>query len=247
MRQLYKLREKSLELGLFKRYCDSIIKDTEKLAKLVYHSNSIEGSTMTEGDTKKVLLAIHANGEVYQQELSGNYSDEELSDATKLSEAVTVMFENVGGSLSQDLVLEMHLYACSDESAGQYKTFDNFTMHNGQKKYYLPACEVEDAMEELVREYNDSLGSIEDIALLKLKFIHIHPFGDANGRVSRLLLNWALMSNEFPPINITVEEKKEYISILHEYGETEDPEPFVKYIKSKLMDAYKEMLGDNFE
>ena len=47
-----------------------------------------------------------------------------------------------------------------------------------------------------------------------ISFVSIHPFFDGNGRMARLLANFPLLRNGFPPIIIQRSAQREYISLL---------------------------------
>ena len=65
------------------------------------------------------------------------------------------------------------------------------------------------------------------------EFVRIHPFIDGNGRTSRALMNYQLMSDGLLPININVGEREKYIESLSQYTENENLQPFIDFIKEK--------------
>ena len=65
-------------------------------------------------------------------------------------------------------------------------------------KFFAPKYEsVSYLMEKLINFYNSNIRKIDDYllaVLLKLIFVIIHPYGDWNGRTSRLLFEWSLLN-----------------------------------------------------
>ena len=46
--------------------------------------------------------------------------------------------------------------------------------------------------------------------------INIHPFNDGNGRVARLIMNYELIKNNYPPVLINEAQKLSYYAIIEE-------------------------------
>ena len=78
---------------------------------------------------------------------------------------------------------------------------------------------------------------IELAAMLHNKFVNIHPFTDGNGRTARLLMNWILLRNKFPPVIIEVSNKEQYYNAV-EAADKGDQKPFATYLCSQLLSQY---------
>ncbi|MGH2638302.1 MAG: Fic family protein [Rhabdochlamydiaceae bacterium] len=63
-------------------------------------------------------------------------------------------------------------------------------------------------------EVKSELNPVEMAGLLHLKFETIHPFGDGNGRVGRLLMNFVLHKNGYPMFDIRYEDRRGYYRAL---------------------------------
>lgn len=80
-------------------------------------------------------------------------------------------------------------------------------------------------------------------ALLHLNFVHVHPFADGNGRMARLLLNWALLAARLPPTNIRSQNGPAYRCALtlagrqshHELNQQHTPLPFIKIVLREII------------
>ena len=83
------------------------------------------------------------------------------------------------------------------DSVSKYPTNIEGILSN--RAYVAPKYEsVSELMVALINYYNNSLWKIDDYllsALLKLIFVMIHPYGDGNGRTSRLLFEWSLINS----------------------------------------------------
>lgn len=146
--------------------------------------------------------------------------------------------------ITVDLVKEIHKKLMSGtyderrwergERPGAFKVHD-YVVANDQGA--LPE-EVPGEIEELC----DEIGDIEDkgdnifkaAAYLHCKFENIHPFADGNGRVGRTLMNYFLMTHDYPPLVVYNETKDKYYHALGHYDETGDIKPFMDYMKQSL-------------
>lgn len=105
---------------------------------------------------------------------------------------------------------------------GEYKSRSNHVQTaTGEIFYYATPEETPVMMKELVEWYNiesdkKELSPIELAALLHYRYIRIHPFEDGNGRIARLLVNYVLIRNNYPPIIIQSKDKDNYLRILHQ-------------------------------
>jgi Fic family protein len=79
------------------------------------------------------------------------------------------------------------------------------------------AIEMEFLLREFFKWYNqnkDKLHPVELAALAHLKFVTIHPFGDGNGRISRLMMNFILKKHKFPLLDIPYNKRDSYYNAL---------------------------------
>lgn len=70
------------------------------------------------------------------------------------------------------------------------------------------------------------LNQIELAAWTHAEFVKIHPFSDGNGRTSRLIMNYQLMSEGFPAISVAKEDRLEYFKALDAYAAEGSLQPF---------------------
>lgn len=78
--------------------------------------------------------------------------------------------------------------------------------------------------------YRTDLNVIELAAWTHAEFVRIHPFTDGNGRTSRMIMNYQLMSNGFLPVSIAKENRLEYFEALEAYAVNGDLTPFAEMI-----------------
>ena len=89
------------------------------------------------------------------------------------------------------------------------------------------------------------LNDIELAAWTHAEFVRIHPFADGNGRTSRLLMNYQLMSKGFVPISIAKENRLAYYETLDEYAVNKNLQPFADMIaelEEQQLDRYIAMM-----
>jgi Fic family protein len=212
-----------------------------------YHSNHIEGNTLTYGQTELLLFFDKATGEKDMREyeemkahdVAIKYVQDEALNKQK------PLTENFIRELNK-LILVKPFYKEAQTldgqstrrliEIGQYKKFPNSVMlQNGEMFHYAKPEEVAAKMEELVNWYNNEKElSPEDLAAyLHYRFVRIHPFDDGNGRVARLLMNYVLLKHNLPPVIIKSTDKANYLLALNK-ADTGDIKAFADYISEQL-------------
>src|SRR3990167_8664640 len=170
------------------------------ILKLTYHSNSIEGSTLTEPDTAAIL---------FDNAALPNKSLTEQLEVKNHQTALNYLFDHVvkKEKIDEALVLKLHsiLMNCVRPDAGLYRNHAvRITGVNLPTANYM-------SVPKLILEVMNQITNIEkDIITLSTgvhsKFEQIHPFGDGNGRIGRLLMNAMLLSSNFAPAIIRQEQ-----------------------------------------
>ena len=74
-------------------------------------------------------------------------------------------------------------------------------------------------------------------------FVNIHPFGDGNGRTTRLLMNYIQLYHNEPLIKIFTEDRAEYIDSLNATEEKEDLNIFRDFICRQQIKFYESELN----
>ena len=89
----------------------------------------------------------------------------------------------------------------------------------GQPFKPTPARYVKSDMELLLKWYNKNKKKLHPLGLITLfhhKFESIHPFSDGNGRTGRILVNYILSLNKYPPLIISRRFRKEYLRLMNQ-------------------------------
>lgn len=91
--------------------------------------------------------------------------------------------------------------------------------------------------------YRTDLNAIELAAWTHAEFVKIHPFTDGNGRTSRMIMNYQLLSNGFLPVSIAKENRLEYFDALEIYAVNGDLAPFAEMIAGLEQQRLKEYIS----
>lgn len=136
------------------------------------------------------------------------------------------MLDNIGNMLSKEMIIEMNKILkrnTSDEdnpryNVGGFKTIPNIIgLINVIKITSLEDVEVE--IDKLLKDYNSKTNvDLEDIIDFHYKFERIHPFGDGNGRVGRIIMFKECLKNNIMPFIVLDDDKSYYMRGLKEYG-----------------------------
>lgn len=198
-----------------------------------YHSNAIEGNTLTINETKVVLEGITVGGKTMREHL----------EVINHRDAITYVEGIVknGEPLSEWQIKNIHrliLKGINDEYAGVYR--DQQVFISGVKHVPPAPLLINEQMDKLINWYEqetDHLHPITRGAMLHVIFVGIHPFIDGNGRTSRLLLNLELMKEGFPPIIIKVENRLQYYETLDKAHTEKDYGDFIQLVAKEVDDS----------
>ena len=185
-----------------------------------YNSNKIEGGKLTEDETEEMF--------------STNSFLPKTDDAIKLDDLIEMknhfrlfdyMLDNIDAKLSKSNIIEMNKIlkrGTSDEdnpryNVGGFKIVPNKIGLINVIDTSSPK-EVDSDMTILLDWYNSlSNVSLEDIIEFHVRFEKIHPFGDGNGRVGRMIMFKECLKNNIMPFIILDKDKPFYMRGLKEY------------------------------
>lgn len=112
---------------------------------------------------------------------------------------------------------------------------------------FLPPSPVEvfPVLTEFFHWYNrkkNKLHPVELAAIAHLKFVTIHPFGDGNGRVSRLIMNFILNRKKYPMLDISYEGRNGYYNALERSQVKNEERIFLQWFVKRYIREYKRYL-----
>ncbi len=191
--------------------------DEAEIPESVYNSNAIENSTLTLAETEKILL---------EMEVSRHVSLREVLEAKNLDRVMQYLREKTNQTqLDRDFILTLHqmlLGNIDDKIAGHFRQKNEFVRVG---TYIASAPEhVDNEINSLLVDYSSNITTfpIDKIAKFHLEFELIHPFGDGNGRIGRVLLNFQLQQYGLPTVTIRSKEKSAYYSAFVHYESKKD-------------------------
>ena len=218
-----------------------------------YHSNAIEGNTLSRQETAFFLKrGLTVQGKTMQEYLEVQNHVEAIESL----KAIVKQDRRITQSLTKELhALLMHgidfIWVGPKDNRvkrplypGKYKTEPNnvITM-NGEVHHYCDPLLVPERMEKIVKLIQKGNSHpVQLAAIAHYELVAIHPFADGNGRVGRLLMNLILMQRGHPPAVIKNETKEEeYYRALME-GDKGDLESFVHLVATEVANSLQLML-----
>jgi len=207
----------------------------EFLVEFTYNSNAIEGNTLTLQETAMVLEGITID----KKPLKDHLEAVGHRDAFHYVQQLVSNHE----AFSEKVIKDIHSLVLIDmpEDRGVYRRIPVKIMgafHEPPQPYLVPI-----EMEQLVAEFeNTKLHPIEIAALFHLKFEGVHPFIDGNGRTGRLILNFTLMQNAYPPINVKFADRRRYYECFDMYYRDDTAEPMVRMVAEYVQERLEEYL-----
>ena len=232
-----KLDELKLKLDSFRPLDLSIVKNLHEdlVLRWTYHSNAIEGNTLTLKETKVALEGITIGGKTLREHF----------EAINHKDAILFMEDlaQKEDKLSEYSIKQIHsliLKNIDDENKGKYRTTN--VIISGAEHKPPQSFEVQSKMQEFIKKYNENITKLHPIELasfVHIEFVKIHPFIDGNGRTSRLLMNLELIKAGFPPVVIELEDRLEYYKALDIAHTENDYKPFLELMKKVVEKSFE--------
>ena len=208
------------------------IKDQLYLS-LTYNSNRMEGSNLSENETAAIMFqnaALPDKTIVEQLEVKNHQA------------ALEYLFHYLAEkkSLNEELILKLHgmLMNAIRSDAGVYR--NHGVRISGT---YVPTAnyvKVPSLMEELIidinKKNNDIIGHVTNI---HSRFEKIHPFGDGNGRIGRLLMQAMSLSKNLAPIVILQEKRRLYSTYLNKSQMEDDFSLLEDLVCDAILEGYR--------
>lgn len=223
------------------KFLNSITNDyfEDILVRLAHHSAGIEGNTISLPATVSIIV----NGTL---PISSGVTVREFYEIENHKQAFEHMINHLinEDKLSIELIKEIHgdLTDRLPHDKGQFKKSENIIL--GAEFQTSSPAETPMLIYQLLDNLNyrlehakvkeDKLKAILDT---HIQFERIHPFSDGNGRTGRMIMNYSLLQEGFPPLIIEKETKAQYVELLA----NQDVEGFFKFAKEGLDKEKKRM------
>ena len=247
------------EAGKQELYLKQRPEELEKLVEIAKiqsteASNAIEGIVTTSTRIRQL---------VEEKTTPRNRNEQEIAGYRDVLGIIHESFDAI--PITQNYILQLHkiLYShMNNPIAGRTKNVQNYisaTYPDGHTETLftpLSPFETPDALDRICGEYNRVIGNMELEPLIAIPvFVHdflcIHPFNDGNGRMSRLLTTLLLYRSGFYvgkyiSLEAKIAQHKDMYydalaaSQIGWHEGTDDPVPFIKYLLSTILAAYRD-------
>lgn len=214
-----------------------------------YNSNKIEGGKLTEDETEEIF---ETNS--FIPKIDDSIKIDDLIEMKNHFRLFDYTLEIINEELSKDIMINMNKILkknTTDEenpryNVGGFKVVPNkiglINIINTSKPE-----DVEKDINNLLKWYKNIKNiTLEDIIEFHVRFERIHPFGDGNGRVGRMIMFKECLKNNIVPFIILDKDKSFYMRGLREYNN--DKMYLIDTIKNE-QDIYKEVCDEllNFD
>jgi Fic family protein len=190
------------------------------IVRFTYHSNAIEGSTLTYAETYAILYNDNS--------FKINKLPREIYEAINHKKALELLFAKLNDNLNEEFIKKLNEQINQNilDTIGYHKVS---VMIRGSELLPPPPEKVNTLMNYFVYNYNNMVSDniFVKIAQFHIEFEEIHPFEDGNGRTGRLLINYELLKNDIMPIVIPKEERVKYF----EYLRNKDIDGLAKWLE----------------
>ncbi len=188
---------------------------------ITHHSNAMEGTTLSFGETKELLELGHTAGhkplgeqlvilgfaKAYNVIIREATNKENIIDSSFIKDIHAIMFE--------DALKVAPEYV--SKPVGAYRLDERYI--KGVDIKLSAPNKISNDLENLLYRFNSNNMSLADITEFHILFERIHPFADGNGRVGRLIMAFQAIQNNIVPPLIKNEDRSEYLKAINDKDE----------------------------
>jgi Fic family protein len=200
-------------------------KELEEISiAFTYNTNAIEGSTITLEEAREII----------HDKISPNKPLRDVREAEAHSRVFLNMLKK-NEKITKELLLQWHQNIFGETKSDISGRFRDFLVRVGT--HLAPDWQdVENLMKNFIEfiNKNKKMNSVELAGRAHYQFEKIHPFGDGNGRIGRLLMNFILWHNGYPMLIIEYKKRRSYYKALQK-----DEENFVSYFIRRYLTVHK--------
>lgn len=204
--------------------------------EFTYNTQRIEGSTLTEKDTFLLL----EDGITPSNKPNNDIKESEIH--------YKIFFEILKSSedLSLNFICKWHKKLFEETKPGFAGLIRTYEVKIGRSKFKPSTyTEVPLLLHKFFQWYNQNkkkLHPVELSALVHQKLVTIHPFGDGNGRATRLMMIHVLNKFDYPLLAIGYGDRKSYYNALERSQVSEDDTIFLNWFMKRYFKAYNKFL-----
>ena len=185
---------------------------------ITHHSNAIEGTTLSFGETKELLELGHTAGHkpLGEQLIILGFA--------KAYDVIVREATNPNNIIDSGFIKDIHMIMFEDalnitpnyisKPIGAYRLDERY-IKGVDIKLSLPHM-ISNDMENLLYRFKSNNMSLEDISEFHILFERIHPFADGNGRIGRLLMAYQAVQNNIIPPLIKNDNRDEYLKDIND-------------------------------
>lgn len=233
------IEHKKAELDRLRPFSTAALAQLQKHydVDLTYTSNAIEGNTLTLRETAEVIEhGITVGGKSLREHL----------EAVDHYNALLWMREIAAQSaiIDDETVRELHrrvVMRSQPEIAGIYSQYPRRI--SGSAVIFPNPAKIPQLMQEFGEWLKNAPPAPATAFEAHFRLTAIHPFGDGNGRASRLLMNLLLIRGGYPPIAVRPEDRKAYLDSLEQASLTGDLSAYQLFMHARLDATLAEYLA----
>jgi len=200
-------------------------KELEEISiAFTYNTNAIEGSTITLEEAREII----------HDKISPNKPLRDVRETEGHNKVFLQMLKK-NEKITKELLLQWHQNIFGETKSDIAGKFRDYLVRVGP--HLAPDWQdVENLMKDFIEfiHKNKKMNSVELAGRAHYQFEKIHPFGDGNGRIGRLLMNFILWHNGYPMLIIEYQKRKSYYKALQK-----DEEHFVSYFIRRYLTVHK--------
>jgi len=200
---------------------------------ITHHSNAMEGTTLSYGETKELLengntaknrpigeqLVILGFAKAYDVIIREAMNKENIINSSFIKDIHTIMFEDA---------LQISPFFVSTP-IGAYRLDERYI--KGVDIKLSAPNKISNDIENLLYTFDSNSMNLLDISEFHIAFEKIHPFADGNGRVGRLLMAYQAIQNNIIPPLIKNEHRDEYLTAIN------DKDELLKFIDESIQNS----------